>query len=500
MSEEITVNGIRYIREAVFEARLKQQGLPITQPTPIVPPPKPVRRRRQPKDPIIGVGITTHNRPEVFKQTYKQIKKLLPKNALLVVVDDASKTPVDEAVYRFENQAGIAKGKNKCLELLYEAGCEHYFLFDDDTYPITENWWEPYVASPEPHLMYIFPYHGGPPILSNDGIHTVWAHPCGCMLYLNKKVLETVGGMDLAYGIWGHEHVDLSNRIHNAGLTTWRFSDVSNSGELIYCGDQKGMPRTVPKATRDQHLKRNLSYYESQINSKEYKEFRQQENYVLASWLHGPDRQRNQQVSPVSSFDATKALRQSITGAELVVFSDDGTGNENPPRSPELDVYKARWVNAYNWLIQHPEARWVFLVDANDVVMQHEPWDELEEGILYSGYEALVLENEWMVKNHPSTRLQEFFKEYHQHTLLNCGVVGGSRNVMLEYLNLWVRLIEDNAHDQWKGLEKYGIGADMGPHNYIAYKYFPDRIFTGPGVTTLFKKNEVNNFSWWRHK
>src|SRR5690606_10124331 len=81
----------------------------------------------------IGVGITTHNRPEIFAKTLAEMRKHLPPGAKLVVVDDASKEPVAEADYRFEENAGIARAKNKCLELL--DGCEHIFLFDDDCYP-----------------------------------------------------------------------------------------------------------------------------------------------------------------------------------------------------------------------------------------------------------------------------------------------------------------------------------------------------------------------------
>lgn len=67
-----------------------------------------------------------------------------------------------EATYRFEENVGIARHKNKCLELLADAGCEHLFLFDDDAYPLVEDWWRPYVDSPEPHLMRIFLDLAGP--------------------------------------------------------------------------------------------------------------------------------------------------------------------------------------------------------------------------------------------------------------------------------------------------------------------------------------------------
>lgn len=81
---------------------------------------------------LIGIAITTRNRYEIFKKTYDEMKKHAPKNSVIVVVDDASTTPCPEATYRFTENVGIARAKNKCFELLYKAGCEHFFLFYDD--------------------------------------------------------------------------------------------------------------------------------------------------------------------------------------------------------------------------------------------------------------------------------------------------------------------------------------------------------------------------------
>ena len=75
---------------------------------------------------MIGIGITTHNRYETFSKTLVEIKRYAPKDAKIVVVDDASDIPVPEATFRFDTNVGIAAGKNKCMELLDE--CDHLFL------------------------------------------------------------------------------------------------------------------------------------------------------------------------------------------------------------------------------------------------------------------------------------------------------------------------------------------------------------------------------------
>lgn len=186
----------------------------------------------------IGVGITTRNRPELAAKAYAEIKKFTP-GAKIVLVDDASDEPVANADYRFEANVGIAKAKNKCLELLDD--CDHIFLFDDDTHPTTLNWWSLYVASREPHLMFNFegaPDHWKITQTYMDRHHVGYDYPRGCMLYVERRVLDMVGGLHVAFGKHGFEHEDWSRRIYEAGLTTQPFMDVKDSAAMLYCADQ----------------------------------------------------------------------------------------------------------------------------------------------------------------------------------------------------------------------------------------------------------------------
>lgn len=195
----------------------------------------------------IGIGVTTRNRPEVFRETIEHIHKYVPAGAVVVVVDDASDRPVEGATFRFTRQAGIARAKNKCLELLADEGVEHFFLFDDDCHPIVDEWWRPYVESPEPHLMYAW---GDVHFQTDELVGYVW--PKGCMLYAHRRVLERVGGMDPRFGVWGLEHMSWSDRIHAAGLTTCRYQDVPGSEKLFRALDREdpSFPSSVPLETR----------------------------------------------------------------------------------------------------------------------------------------------------------------------------------------------------------------------------------------------------------
>lgn len=215
--------------------------------------------------PSIGIAITTRNRPEVLAKTLKQFEQFMPRGAKLVVVDDASTQPTPDATFRFEKQAGIARAKNKCLELL--ADCEHIFLFDDDCYPIVDGWYRPYVESPEHHLMYAW---GEEYFRTDDLVGYLW--PKGCMLYADRCALERVGGMDPVFGVWGLEHLSWSDRMHNAGLTTCRYQDVPGSEKLFFSLDRAGqIDSSVPLEDR---LRANVQAAEAYRDSDAFVPYR----------------------------------------------------------------------------------------------------------------------------------------------------------------------------------------------------------------------------------
>ncbi len=182
---------------------------------------------------MISICITTRNRPESFALVLERIKQHTHVPHQLIVVDDASEEPYcsGDAVFRFNKRAGIPAAKNKCLEL---AKYDHIFLFDDDTYPIADEWYLPYINSGKEHLCFTFL----PAFKRKDGFsyHTLGN---GCMLYVTRKCIDTIGGFDWDYGLGKYEHVDFSRRIHNAGLTESIFMDVIGSDKLLYCMDQK---------------------------------------------------------------------------------------------------------------------------------------------------------------------------------------------------------------------------------------------------------------------
>lgn len=459
--------------------------------------------------PSIGVGITTRNRFEAFQKTYLEVKRRTP-NAKIVVVDDASDTPVSEADYRFEKNVGIARAKNKCLELLQD--CEHIFLLDDDIYPLVDEWWKPYVESPEPHLMWTFlkpeGEKGGPELteMHRDERHVYYHATRGAMLYVERRVLDVVGGMDPRFGKWGWEHVSWSDRIHSAGLTSSRYMDVIGSEKLFHSMDQ--FKEVESTATDDSREFSEGPGYELRMRSRhspEYVEYRELEDVVITTLftkLKDPQRGNRMQAS----VSLLKALHKSLNGRKLVVLHDELSSPELPNTefvkvSSGLNPYFQRHLSVYQYLRAHPEIGRVWCVDGTDVEMLRDPFPEMESGTLYVGNEPSTLRNSWMLKNHPDSKIQTFFREHPNYQLLNAGLIGGDRETVMTFTHAIVKEFFDDQIDWIMGWEhgRAGVG-DMGFFNVVAYEKFADVLSYGSHVNTVFKAEERNEISWWKHK
>lgn len=221
----------------------------------------------------LGFSITTKNRPEQFKKCYEALVKYAPEGSVIAVVEDGSDVPYSigygDVRHAYLVSKGISAAKNKCLEMLYNKGCDYLFLLDDDTLPLCENWFMPYINNQQPHLCYTFL----PSYKKMFGLK-VHALANGCMMYFTREVIDTVGGFDIIYNN-KFEHIDLSRRIFNAGLTLFQFADVIGSDKLLYCLDQdKAINRSFTDEEMNENLKNGFEHFNRQRNSKEFIEFR----------------------------------------------------------------------------------------------------------------------------------------------------------------------------------------------------------------------------------
>lgn len=441
----------------------------------------------------IGVGITTHNRHTLWPQTVAKILEFTP-GAKVVVVDDASKVTARMSgveMYRFNTNVGIARAKNKCLELLSD--CDHVFLFDDDTHPIAPDWYLPYVNSPEHHLMYLFDkWANGRPV-GDDAVlyagngHKAHAHARGCMMYVDNVALATVGGMDTRFGVAMNEHLDWSLRIHNAGLTTFPYMDVAGSEQLIYSMDQHQVVTTSIENKR-QRFAENIHLLDASSTSCEYMPYGK--DIVLACYFAGvPDVQRNGTKWDADIANIDK-LRRSVeaVGLEFVLIHNcfDLPNRVEISSSP----YFERWLHEWRYLRDRRDINNVFVVDATDVDLVNNPFPHLKDGKLYVGDENDTLNNQWLLSRHIEPTVNDYIRRNPEKRLLNCGVVGGNRKLVMAVCRDIYQYHFEHPQDQ----------TEMGVFNYLMHSKYADQIEYGRAVTSIFKGYEQTPTSWWRHK
>lgn len=265
----------------------------------------------------IGIGITTRNRPTIFAKTLSQIKKFQPLNSKIVVVDDSN----DEV------RLGIARAKNKCLAQLKD--CDHIFLFDDDLYPIKEGWAEFYIKASKDSKIAAFSltmmtssffavceeFEMGSQMLEFEGIEPFEVfqftgidilnekrkhglhirhpytlstitevklkrheHSNGFMMYLSKICIDTIGGFNPVFGLYGGEHGDYFQRLKNVKLIPYVTIDVVGSEKYFYSYDEdkKIVESPETKAERMKLAERNNRLSEKLKFSIEYIPFEEE--------------------------------------------------------------------------------------------------------------------------------------------------------------------------------------------------------------------------------
>lgn len=456
----------------------------------------------------IGIGLTTHNRPEIFKETLQKMKQFRPEGAKIVVVDDCSDIKVKEADFRFEKQAGISTAKNKCLELL--DGCDYIFLFDDDVYPKVKDWHLPYIESGIKHMQFSFSTlssgkKNGRVMVKKDNKFTYWQEPCGCMNFYTKECIEKVGGMDPEYGLWGYEHVGHSLRIHFAGLTPYPFMDVNNSADLFYSFDQDlKTERSVSAVVRRDHLGPNSIKYHQEKREKlaHFIPFKPLNSAVLTCYLTSvKDPQRGEFYEPNIGALEKLILSCKELDAKLTVLTDcfpeSNDGHVSFVRvSPVTDnPYFERWKLYRQWLMENHGIQQLFIVDATDVEMKVNPFMLMRTEALYVGDEPSQINNIWLKKHHTNPFYREFYDAKWQKQLFNAGIIGGFRFEMHMFLQIMCNSINRVGTSQQL--------TDMAMFNYVLYNFMGTKsIIHGRKVNTVFKAyDEENKYgSWFKHK
>lgn len=223
-------------------------------------------------DQRIGVAISTtgdEHRLGFLETCVEQWDRVLPLGSALYITvdgsaDDAARVArivydVTGAVFRvgqpkwggapYNGHMGVAVSKNTGLELLMtNTRIEHLFLCDDDTWPLNPQALSKHTEMAQPHSMVCW---GEDRLQTAYREHAAWTWPRGVLLYTRRHVIDEVGGMDERFGPGGHEHVEWSRRIHQAGFTTDPFlsprvyaesgmvGPATRAGSFWHCEDMR---------------------------------------------------------------------------------------------------------------------------------------------------------------------------------------------------------------------------------------------------------------------
>ena len=169
---------------------------------------------------------------------------------------------------------------------------------------------------------------------------------------------------------------------------------------------------------------------------------------------------------------------------------------------PDLTLYFHRILMAFEFLQKHPEIEKVALTDAGDVTMANYPFDKVEEGTLYMGDESFYIFATPVITWHKDLqRIEDFIRENGLLPTLNLGVMVGTRAVLLEFLGIMVDIITEAQLKLSQGDDSYRLSdVEMAISNYVAYKYFGDRLVPGREVTTVMDGYQEPSSAWFKHK
>jgi glycosyltransferase involved in cell wall biosynthesis len=168
----------------------------------------------------IGIGVTTFLRPDCLAKCIESIHKHTDMtNVTLHIADDSIE------------RKGVAYRKNECLRALKD--CDYVFLFDDDCYPIKDNWIDFFYIPNTRDFHWLF---------LNDKLHTylggnTYKECGGVFMFLTKEMVSTVGAFNEGFETWGFEHAEYSQRVYKSGFNKQPYMCLQGTENYLYSED-----------------------------------------------------------------------------------------------------------------------------------------------------------------------------------------------------------------------------------------------------------------------
>ncbi len=243
-----------------------------------------------------------------------------------------------------------------------------------------------------------------------------------------------------------------------------------------------------------------------------------EKNVILATYLTGifdvnrNETLQNNQISPIVLW-IESLIKNNLRG---VVFYNSLAEAELEKYSNFVKFIKVETDVAYSpnvmryffylqFLQKNIEILNVFVTDITDVEVKINPFNSSfffkNSNKIFCGDEPKILANEWMYNHSTSFRnsiadFEAYELQNSNETLLNCGVIGGNRKIIL---SLFEKLCAFHKKYNYDNKSKYT--GDMGAFNYILRTQFYGKILHGTPINTIFKMYENERVDcWFQHK
>jgi GT2 family glycosyltransferase len=204
---------------------------------------------------LVGVGITTYNRFEMFKKCFESLVANSRDVDGIIIIDDCS--TIDRLKYdkffdeisifkhirvkQLTENRGVGHAKNNIMKHFMSKDYDYIFTLEDDMRIKSPDIFQTYIdASEQAKMHYInFAEHGthngrSKNVLVNGYEMKVYPNIVGAFTLHTKELIEKVGYHDEKF-LNAMEHVDYAYRASLADMTTpfWKFCDVANNTDLI---------------------------------------------------------------------------------------------------------------------------------------------------------------------------------------------------------------------------------------------------------------------------
>lgn len=248
-------------------------------------------------------------------------------------------------------------------------------------------------------------------------------------------------------------------------------------------------------------------------------DFKIAKNLILASHITGIYDVNRNTILANDDFSIVSEWAKSVLemGLQGIVFHNnfsEATCNANENEhlhfikvqyNPQFNPNVFRYFVYNEFLKQHHQnIDNVFFTDVSDVVVLKNPFLERlyldNPTAVFCGDEPEILANEWMLNHgdHLRNKISDyalFETNFKDKVLLNCGIIGGTIAVMKPFIQkLWA------IHEKYNCKNKTLYTGDMGAFNYLVRTQYNDNLIHGNPVNTEFKKYEINDSCWFKHK